>query len=201
MPLAIAKFTPSRYRPAARHIAAASPATSMPSPVIFGIIDSPASGIRWAEYSFTSPPSTSGAMAGWALRLAMISSGRSSCAPSLPSLSTTPTANVSRLVYRKPPPLTPEVPPRISMSTPSRSRTPKRSSITSFGSAIVSFTPRVVVGVDLAVEAGLLGEEAVHPVAGDHHAGAQVTVGTVGGDARDPLLPLAVVQQSRRRGG
>ena len=76
MPLAIAKFTPSSQIPAARHSAAASPATSIPSPVIFGIIASPASGITWAEYSLTSPPSTSGAIAGWALTSAISSSGR-----------------------------------------------------------------------------------------------------------------------------
>ena len=37
----------------------------------------------------------------------------------------------------------PLVQPMISMSTPSRPRTAKRSSITSFGNANVSFTPRV----------------------------------------------------------
>ena len=63
----MAKLTPSSQMPAARHSAAASPATSIPSPVICGIIASPASGITWAEYSLTSPPSTSGAIAGWAL--------------------------------------------------------------------------------------------------------------------------------------
>ena len=41
-----------------------------------GIIDSPASGIRCAEYSTSSPPSTSGAIAGWAFSAAMIASGR-----------------------------------------------------------------------------------------------------------------------------
>ncbi len=68
MPLAMAKLTPSSQMPAARHNAAASPATSSPSPDSSGIIANPASGIRCAEYSLTSPPSTSGAMAGCALR-------------------------------------------------------------------------------------------------------------------------------------
>ena len=94
----MAKLTPSSQIPAARHSAAASPATSIPSVVIFGIIASPASGMRWAEYSLTSPPSTSGAIAGWALSAAMISSGRRCWAASAGSLSTTPTAIVSRLV-------------------------------------------------------------------------------------------------------
>jgi hypothetical protein len=73
----------------------------------------------------------------------MISSGRRCCTPSLVSSSTTPTDTVSRLVYKNAPPFTPPVPPTISMSTPSRPRTAKRSSITSLGSAIVSFTPSV----------------------------------------------------------
>ena len=37
IPLAIAKFTPSSQMPAARHNAAASPATNIPSPVILTI--------------------------------------------------------------------------------------------------------------------------------------------------------------------
>ena len=46
---------------------------------------------------------------------------------------------------------------------------PKRSSMTSFGSASVSFTPSVkFLAFGVAVEAGLLGEEAVDAVAGDH---------------------------------
>ena len=98
IPLAIAKLTPSSQMPAARHSAAASPATSIPSVVSLGIIDRPASGIRCAEYSFSSPPSTSGAIAECAFILAMISSGRSVCAASVGSFSTTPTAIVSRFV-------------------------------------------------------------------------------------------------------
>ena len=57
----------------------------------------------------------------------------------------------------------------------------------------------VVGGIDLAVETGLLGEEAVHAIAGDHEAGMQVTVGTVGGDSSD-VAPL-VAQQAGGRGG
>ncbi len=64
IPLAMAKLTPSNQMPAARHSAAASPATSIPSIVIFGIIATPPSGIRWAEYSLRSAPSTYGAIAG-----------------------------------------------------------------------------------------------------------------------------------------
>jgi hypothetical protein len=99
--------------------------------------------MTWAEYSLTSPPSTSGAIAGCALRAAMSSSGRRCWAASLGSLRTTPTASVSRFVYRNAPPLTAPVPPMISMSTPSRSRTLKRSSMTCFGRAIDSLTPSV----------------------------------------------------------
>ena len=99
--------------------------------------------MRCAEYSFNSPPSTSGAIAEWRFIAAMISSGRVCWAASLGSFNTTPTAMVSRFVYTNPPPLTAPVQPMISMSTPSRSRTPKRSSITSFGRAKVSLTPSV----------------------------------------------------------
>jgi hypothetical protein len=76
MPEPIAKFTPSSQMPAARQKAAASPATNRPGAPSSGIISKPPSGMRWAEYSFSSPPSTSGSIAGCAFSLAMISSGR-----------------------------------------------------------------------------------------------------------------------------
>ena len=98
MPDAMAKLTPSSQMPAARQSAAASPATSRPSPARRGIIDHPASGMRWALYSFSSPPSTSGAIAGWALRSAITSSGLRCWAASAGSFSTTPTPTVSRFV-------------------------------------------------------------------------------------------------------
>ena len=98
MPDPMAKFTPSSQMPAARQSAAASPATSIPGQPRSGIISQPPSGMRWAEYSFSSPPSTSGATAGWAFNLAMISSGRRACAASAGTFRTTPTASVSRFV-------------------------------------------------------------------------------------------------------
>ena len=77
---------------------AASPATSMPSVASRGMARYPPSGIRWAEYSFSSAPRRYGAIAGCALTPAMSSSGRilASARPVRPT--TTPTLTVSRLV-------------------------------------------------------------------------------------------------------
>ena len=74
----------------------------------------------------------------------------------------------------------------ISMSTPSRSRTPNRSSMTCFGSEIVSFTPSVkLLRVGGAVEPRLFGDEAVDAVARDHDRGGDIAVGTIRANSGD----------------
>ena len=74
--------------------------TRRPEAIIAGLKAHPAIAplVDGAELKEFSAPSTSGAMAGWALRPAMISSGRRCCAASAGSFSTTPTDSVSRLV-------------------------------------------------------------------------------------------------------
>ena len=50
---------------------------------------------------------------------------------------------------------------------------------------------RVVLGVGVLVEAGLLGEKAVHPVARNHHACGEVAVGSVGAHPGDRAVGCA----------
>ena len=91
-PEPMAKLTPSSQMPAARHSAAASPATSSPSPASSGIIVQPRLGDEvGASTPSARPPRRAGRWPDAPSAPAMISSGRRCCAASAGSFSTTPT--------------------------------------------------------------------------------------------------------------